>query len=213
LHDTAGQTLVVLGLNLAQLVENAAGKAPELADEAEQIQATVQQLHREIRTTSYLLHPPLLDETGLYSAVSWYLQGILERSGLEVSLDISEQFGRLPDDMELVIFRIVQECLTNIHRHSGGKTASIRMVRNSDRVTLEIRDQGKGMSSARLAEVQSGRSGVGILGMRERLRQFQGTLKIESDDAGTRVLAVIPVPKAAESSAGQRKGEPWQATV
>jgi PAS domain S-box-containing protein len=201
LHDTAGQTLTVLGINLAQLVQNTARRAPELAGEAERIQETVQQLHREIRTTSYLLHPPLLDETGLQSAVSWYVQGLPERSGLEVRLDIPEDFGRLPSDMELVVFRLVQECLTNIHRHSESKTASIRMVRESNWVTLDIRDQGKGMSSTRLAEVQAGSSGLGIRGMRERLRQFDGSLNIESGDSGTRVFARIPVTKT-ESPGG-----------
>jgi PAS domain S-box-containing protein len=212
LHDSAGQTLTVLGISLAQLVQKTGRNAPELATEAEQIQETVQQLHREIRTTSYLLHPPLLDENGLYSAISWYLQGLLERSGLEVQLDISKEFGRLPRDMELVIFRLVQECLTNIHRHSESKTASIRIARESNQISLDIRDKGKGMPPARLAEIQSGRSGVGIGGMRERLRQFEGTMNIESDRSGTRVFASIPLPKAA-SPEDQSKVEPLPASV
>ncbi|HEX3819784.1 MAG TPA: PAS domain S-box protein [Candidatus Sulfotelmatobacter sp.] len=196
LHDSAGQTLTVLGISLAQLVENTERNSPELAAEAEQIQETVQQLHREIRTTSYLLHPPLLDETGLYSAINWYLEGLQERSGLQVQLDISKEFGRLPRNMEIVIFRLVQECLINIHRHSGSETASIRVARESDQITLDIRDQGKGISPARLAEIQAGRSGVGISGMRERLRQFQGTVNIESGSSGTRVFAIIPCLKS-----------------
>jgi signal transduction histidine kinase len=212
LHDSAGQTLTVLGINLAQLAQKAGRNAPELAGEAEQIQETVQQLHREIRTTSYLLHPPLLDENGLYSAVSWYVQGLLERSGLEIHLDISKDFGRLPGEMELVIFRLVQECLTNIHRHSESKTASIRISRESNQITLDIRDQGKGMSGDRLAEIQSGLSGVGIRGMRERLNQIEGTMKIESDSSGTRVLATIPVPKVA-SPEDNSKVEPLQNAV
>ncbi len=212
LHDSAGQTLTVLGITLAQLVQKSGRNAPELATEAEQIQETVQQLHREIRTTSYLLHPPLLDENGLYSAISWYVQGLLERSGLEIQLDISKEFGRLPRDMELLIFRLVQECLTNIHRHSESKTASIRIARESNQITLNIRDQGKGMSPARLAEIQSGRSGVGIGGMRERLRQFEGMINIESDSSGTRILATIPLPKSA-SSQDQSKAEPLQPSV
>jgi PAS domain S-box-containing protein len=212
LHDCAGQTLTVLGMSLAQLVQKAGRSAPELATEAEQIEETVQQLHREIRTTSYLLHPPLLDETGLYSAISWYVQGLLERSGLEVHLDISKEFGRLPRDMELVIFRLVQECLTNIHRHSESETASIRLTRESNQITLDIRDQGKGMSPARLAEIQSGRSGVGIGGMRERLRQFEGTMNIEADSSGTRIFTIIPFPKAA-SPDDQSKAGPLQTTA
>jgi PAS domain S-box-containing protein len=212
LHDSAGQTLTVLGIGLAELVQKAGRSAPELASEAEQIQETVQQLHREIRTTSYLLHPPLLDESGLCSAISWSVQGLLERSGLEVRLDLSEEFGRLPTDMELVIFRLVQECLTNIHRHSESKTASIRLARESNQITLDIRDQGIGMLPARLAEIQSGRSGMGIRGMRERLRQFEGTMNIESGTSGTHVFATIPLPKIA--SAGHRsKSDPLQAAV
>ena len=211
LHDSAGQTLTVLGISLAQLAQKTGRTAPELAAEAEQIQETVQQLHREIRTTSYLLHPPLLDENGLYSAISWFLQGLLERSGMEVQLDISKEFGRLPRDMELVIFRLVQECLTNIHRHSESEIASIRIARESNQIALDIRDQGKGMSPARLAEIQSGRSGVGIGGMRERLRQFEGTMNIKSDSSGTHVFATIPLPKAA-SSEDQTKAEPLQAS-
>lgn len=212
LHDSAGQTLTVLGINLARLVQKTGRIAPELASEAEQIQEIVQQLHREIRTTSYLLHPPLLDENGLYSAITWYAQGLLERSGLEVRLDISPDFGRLPRDMELVIFRFVQECLTNIHRHSGSNTASIRIAQESNQITLEIQDQGKGMSPARLAEIQAGRSGMGIRGMRERLRQFEGTLNIQSESSGTCVSATIPVPKAA-SSEDDTKPEPLQAAI
>ena len=212
LHDSAGQTLTVLGMSLAQFVQKTGRNAPELASEAEQIQDTMQQLHREIRTTSYLLHPPLLDETGLYSAINWYLEGLQERSGMEVQLNITEDFGRLPHEMELVIFRLVQECLTNIHRHSESKTASIRIARQSNQIILDIRDQGKGMSPARLAEIQSGRSGVGIGGMRERLRQFEGIMNIESDNSGTRILATIPLPQSA-SPEDQTKDELLRATV
>lgn len=194
LHDSAGQTLTVLGMSLAQLVQKAARSAPNVASDAEIIQETVQQLHREIRTASYLLHPPLLDENGLYSAISWYVQGLAERSGLDIDLKISEEFGRLPPDMELAIFRLVQECLTNIHRHSGSKTASIRIAAETGIVTIAVHDHGKGMSPERLAEIQSQGSGVGIRGMRERLRPFEGRVNIESDNSGTKILITIPVP-------------------
>jgi signal transduction histidine kinase len=212
LHDSVGQTLTVLDINLELFIQEAGCRLPDVASKIEEIRETVQQLHREIRTTSYLLHPPLLDESGLHSAISWYLQGLLERSGLEVRLEISEDSGRLPRDMELLLFRLVQECLTNIHRHSESKTASIRMARESDRITLDIRDQGKGMSAARLAEIQSGRSGMGIRGMRERLRQFDGTMNIESDNSGTRVFATVPVPKT-PSPQEKSTAEPLQAIV
>jgi signal transduction histidine kinase len=197
LHDSAGQTLTVLGMNLAQLVQKAGRTAPELAAEAEMTQEMVQQLHRDIRTTSYLLHPPLLDENGLYSALNWYTQGLIERSTLKIRLDIPQDFGRLPRDIELAVFRLVQECLTNIHRHSGSETATIRIARDTNQVTVRIEDAGRGMSPRRLAEIQAGSSGVGIRGMRERLSQFKGQLKIESDDTGTRILVSIPVSKSA----------------
>jgi PAS domain S-box-containing protein len=212
MHDSVGQTLTVLDINLELFMQEAGCKSSEVASKIEGIQKTVQQLHREIRTTSYLLHPPLLDESGLYSAISLYLQGLGERSGLEVDFEISEQFGRLPSELELVIFRLLQESLTNIHRHSESKTASIRIDRESNQITLDIRDQGKGMSSERMAEIQSGRSGVGIRGMRERLRQFEGTMNIESDSSGTRIFATIPLPKVA-SPEDQSNAESLQAGV
>jgi PAS domain S-box-containing protein len=212
LHDSAGQTLTVLSIGLAQLAQKAARTAPELATDAEVIEETVRQLHREIRTTSYLLHPPLLDEAGLSSALSWYVQGVAERSGLEISLDVSQQVGRLPREMELVVFRLVQECLTNVHRHSGSKSASICIDRAGQRLIIDIRDQGKGISPERLAAIQSHGSGVGIRGMRERLRQFEGDLQIESDNSGTRILVTIPL--SADASQDEEPGtEPLQAAV
>ena len=204
LHDTAGQTLTVLGMSLAQLVQKTGRMAPELATEAETIQEMVRQLHRDIRTASYLLHPPLLDENGLYSALSWYMHGLRERSTVEINLDMSPEFGRLARDMELVVFRLVQEGLTNIHRHSGSTTANIRIAREEGRIVVEVQDRGQGMSAQRLGEVQSGGSGVGIRGMRERLSQFNGEMKIDSDKRGTRISVSIPVANSvvAESEPG-----------
>ena len=192
-HDSAGQTLTVLGMSLAQLVRDAEIRSPELAKQGRQLEEVVQQLQREIRTTSYLLHPPLLDEAGLASALSWYAQGLLERSGIAIDLNIPDDFGRLPADMELAIFRVVQECLTNIHRHAESKTARIRIALENGSVCVEVRDEGKGISPERLGEIESRGSGVGIAGIRERLRQFGGTIKIESDQTGTCVLANIPL--------------------
>jgi signal transduction histidine kinase len=151
-------------------------------------------LSTEIRTTSYLLHPPLLDEAGLSSALDWYVQGLKERSGLDVSLTVSEKFERLPSDMELVIFRVVQESLTNVLRHSGSKTASVRVSRDADRIVVEVQDKGRGISADRLAEIQAQGSGVGIGGMRERLRHLKGELLVESNATGTLVTAVLPSP-------------------
>lgn len=195
LHDSAGQTLTVLSLSLAQLVQRAEVIAPELAKDGKSIEEVVQQLHREIRTTSYLLHPPLLDEAGLSSALNWYVQGIVERSGMSIDLSMPDDLGRFPADMELAIFRVVQECLTNIHRHAESKTASIRVARKNESVCIEVQDHGRGIAPERLAEIQSRGSGVGIGGIRERLRQYHGEVKIESDASGTRVFASVPIPK------------------
>jgi PAS domain S-box-containing protein len=196
LHDSAGQTLTVLGLNLAQLVERAQVIAPELAKEGKEIEGVIQQLHREIRTTSYLLHPPLLDECGLASALYSYVEGLAERSHIAIALDVAANVGRLPSDMELAIFRVVQECLTNIHRHSGSETALIRITRDGKSVRTEVQDHGKGIPPRRLSEIQSHGVGVGIMGIRERIRQFHGEMKIESNGSGTSVIVSIPMPKS-----------------
>jgi PAS domain S-box-containing protein len=200
LHDSAGQLLAALGMSLDQAVREAEHAAPTAAKRLGEVQALVQQLNREIRTTSYLLHPPLLDESGLSSALRLYSEGVNERSEIAVTLDIPEDFERLPGDMELAIFRVVQECVTNIHRHSGSKTALIRASRGSQNIRVEIRDEGRGIPLERLTDIQSGVSGVGVRGMQERLRQFRGTLKIESDGSGTRVLVTIPIPKKVGST-------------
>lgn len=192
LHDSAGQTLAALGMTLAEVTENANGN-PALAKSVDSARQLVQHLTQEIRTTSYLLHPPLLDEAGISSALRWYVQGLEERSGLKIGLRIPENFGRVPSEMELLIFRLVQECLTNIHRHAGSKTARIEIQREGEKILVAVEDQGAGMSPERLAEIQSHGTGVGIRGMRERVRQFHGDLVIESDGSGTRVSASLPL--------------------
>jgi PAS domain S-box-containing protein len=193
LHDSAGQTLTVLEMNLARFLREAQQNAPHLAEDAEETQQLVQQLTREIRTASYLLHPPMLDESGLASALGWYIEGVRERSGLDILLAIPQEFGRLPREIELVLFRLVQECLTNIHRHSGSKRASIQIAREGESVSLKVEDEGKGMSRERLAEIQSHGSGVGIRGMHERVRHFHGSMQIESSGSGTKIFVSIPL--------------------
>jgi PAS domain S-box-containing protein len=201
LHDSAGQTLTALDLQLARIGEDAK-KNPVLAEDVRNAEELVQHLARELRTTSYLLHPPLLDETGISSALSWYVQGLAERSGLEIDLRVPDNFGRLPSEMELVIFRLVQECLTNIHRHSGSKTALIRVERQENAVRVEVEDQGRGMSPERLAAIQSQGTGVGIRGMRERVRHLHGELVIESNGHGTKVYATLPVTRSLSPQRG-----------
>jgi PAS domain S-box-containing protein len=208
LHDSAGQTLTALGMNLALLSQHAQDNPALLAKDVADAQDLVQHLSQEIRTTSYLLHPPLLDESGLSYALRWYVQGLTERSGLDIDLNIPEDFERLSPEMELVIFRLVQESLTNIHSHSGSKTALIRIGREADKIYVEVQDRGKGMSQRQLTEVQSRGSGVGIRGMRERLRQFQGELTIESNALGTKISATLPAktPPAKEQSTTPQRG-------
>jgi PAS domain S-box-containing protein len=193
LHDSAGQTLAALGMSLARLAQDAKNNPDQLTKGIRDAEGLVQHLTQEIRTTSYLLHPPMLDEVGISSALSWYVQGLAERSGLQIALKVSENFGRLPSEMELLIFRLVQESLTNIHRHSGSKTALIRIEREGNNVQVSVEDQGSGMSPERLAEIQSRGTGVGIRGMRERVRHFRGDLVIESNGSGTKVYATLPL--------------------
>ncbi len=202
LHDSAGQLLAALSMNISRLAQQAQQDSLPHAKEAKDSEQLVQQLTQEIRTMSYLLHPPLLDETGLAQAVGWYIQGLAQRSGLEISFDIPENFGRLSREMELVMFRIVQECLTNIHRHSGSKSARIRMARAEGSISLEVEDEGKGISSQRLSQLQSQGSGVGIRGMRERVRQFDGHMDIQSNDSGTKIRFTFPVNENSTSKGG-----------
>ena len=198
LHDSAGQSLAVLAMEVDQLLQKASD-FPFAAD-IEEIRETVRQLHSEIRTTSYLLHPPLLDETGLRAAINWYAAGLTERTGLPIDIEISDTLGRLPRDLELVLFRFVQEALTNIHRHASARKASIAMSRSESQVTAEVRDDGAGIPPNRLSLVRSGGSGVGIRGMRERIRQFQGSMQIDSDPTGTKVSVAIPIAADQEAA-------------
>ena len=196
LHDSAGQVLTALGISLSSLRQHTL-QNPELANDLQEAEDTLQVLNREIRTMSYLLHPPLLDENGLLEAVRWYINGLSERSGLQIELSASETVGRLPSEIELALFRTVQECLTNIHRHSGSKRAKIRLSCQNGEVSLEIQDEGKGIPAARLANIQAQRSGVGLSGIRERVRHLHGIVTIASDERGTMISVTIPVSKSA----------------
>jgi signal transduction histidine kinase len=195
LHDGAGQLLAAIGMEASNLASESDRLSSPAALSLRNIESLVAQMTKDIRTMSHLLYPPLLDEVGLHSALTEYVNGFAKRSGIQVSLDLPAAIERLDRDYELSLFRIVQECLTNIHRHSGSKTASIRIVRDDRALELEVRDEGRGMSAERLSEIQSRGSGVGIRGMRERTLQLAGTMSIESDGSGTRIHAVIPTPK------------------
>lgn len=212
LHDSAGQLLTTLGITLSQATDNAPDDGSLFRKYAEESQHLVKQLSQEIRTMSYLLHPPLLDETGLAEAVRWYIKGLADRSELEISLEVRPNFERLPGEMELVMFRLVQECLTNVHRHSGSKSAVIRLAQDNGNVSLQVQDGGNGMSSEKLKQIQSQGSGVGIRGMRERVRHFGGNMDIESGRQGTKITFTFPIPK--DSPAKQENAsQPVQVTT
>jgi len=207
LHDSIGQLLAALAMNIA-VVQRQSDKLDSLGARAvSENAAMVEQISREIRTISHLLHPPLLDAAGLASALRWYVDGFSERSKISVDLEIPEEFGRLSDEMEIAVFRMVQECLTNIHRHSGGTSAAIRLHQEDHRVLVEVKDQGKGISLEKQLELSSpGRTGVGFRGMRERIRQLGGTLEIQSDNAGTAVKATLPLRDSETHKANPQLG-------
>lgn len=209
LHDSVGQLLAALSMNFENILMRSQDLDPAAVRAVFDSRSMVEQISTEIRTISHLLHPPLLDAAGLASALRWYVDGFSERSKINVDLHISEQLGRLSDEMEIAIFRMVQECLTNIHRHSGSATASIRLIRENGQVVVEVQDAGKGISPDKnLAIRAAGRTGVGFRGMRERLRQLGGTLRIESDKTGTSVIACLPQQ---ESSVEDRDVDPQMA--
>jgi PAS domain S-box-containing protein len=204
LHDNAGQTLVALDMNFAFLQEAAEGQSAQIVKLVADSKLLSDDLSKELRTMSYLLHPPLLDEVGIKSALRWYVEGFSSRSRIAVELDFPDDFPRLSKELELVIFRVVQEGLTNIHRHSGSASAQIKLSRSDDAVSFEIIDQGKGISSKREKEMPAAKAGVGVRGMAERVRQFGGTLDISSSPSGTKVKARIPLsPEISNPSRGQ----------
>ncbi|HEY3131852.1 MAG TPA: PAS domain S-box protein [Acidobacteriota bacterium] len=195
LHDTTGQTLAALAVNLS-LVDTSTTKLDKRARKAfSEAKELVEECSREIRTLSYLLHPPMLEELGLAAALRWYADGFSKRSGIHVDLEVPSEEARLQRAAELALFRIVQEGLTNIHRHSGSATAQVRLVSGSDQVILEIQDQGRGIGKGEMDLSSDGipALGVGIAGMRERVRQLGGRLEILSSKQGTTVKAVLPV--------------------
>lgn len=198
LHDSAGQLIAALQMNLIPMESEAKLTNSSLSEGLQQSLDLLQQLSSELRTVSYLLHPPLLDEAGLPSALHWYIEGFAERSRIEVRLEIDPNLGRLSPEMEVTIFRVVQECLTNIHRHSGSKQAEIRLTGSPTDIRLEVRDYGKGLPGAEKTGRRPIRYGVGIQGMRERIRQLNGSFQIVSHDDGTVVSARLPLANVPE---------------
>jgi PAS domain S-box-containing protein len=182
LHDDLGQQLIGLKMLLDETKSNA--ETRKIADTA----------ISTVRNLSYLLHPPLLDETGLRAALEWYIDGLSKRSGMEISMSVRpHNFARLSNDLETAIFRVIQESLTNVYRHAGSGSARVEIERQSGWVTIRVRDYGTGMPTDLISSKGPARIGVGIAGMRERLRQFGGDLSVVRAEPGTVVVAKIPV--------------------
>ncbi|HET6145754.1 MAG TPA: PAS domain-containing protein [Candidatus Acidoferrales bacterium] len=200
MHDSAGQTMAMLSMNLAQLCSQLDGTNPKLSETANQARDFARELEREIRTTSYLLHPPMLDELGLRAALFWYVEGLTQRGAIQVDLRVPE-FDRLRADLELTIFRIVQECLTNIHRHSKSKTAQINIGIDGAMFVIEVRDFGEGITAQNLDKIRKGAGGVGLRGIRERLRPYAGDIKIDSEKgSGTIIKITLPYQRTTSKS-------------
>jgi PAS domain S-box-containing protein len=194
LHDSTGQKLAALSMTVG-LLQDATGAPDGKTNKMfTDCLAMIEQCAQEIRTHSYLLHPPLLDELGLAAAIRNYVEGFSKRSGVQIALDAPPDLERLPTEVELALFRVVQESLGNIHRHAGASTARIRLACDAEQVTLEVTDQGHGMSAETMRAIEAGRgsAGVGIAGMQERLRLLGGRLEIKSGEQGTLVRAIIP---------------------
>jgi signal transduction histidine kinase len=190
LHDGIGQYLAAIKMSCAVALEQS-----ERGDKVESLKSSLDMIDRctaDVRSMSHLLHPPLLEEMGLASAVPWYVQGFTQKSGIPVEVDVPAQLERLPRAVEIVLFRVLQESLTNVQRHSGSELAKVRLFRDDGRVLLTIEDRGKGFGSGHGDLFQTG---VGIAGMRERVREQGGELRISSGKGGTKVEATVPINK------------------
>jgi PAS domain S-box-containing protein len=202
LHDSAGQMVAALLMNIDLLKGATTDQKKEdlLCD----MTTILKSLNTELRTMSHLLHPPLLDEVGLSSALQWYVDGFSKRSGIVTTLEIPVGLERLPPDLEIAIFRVVQESLTNVHRHAGSKRAVVRLTRSQAALKMEIQDEGKGISPSYRSQILTAAPlGVGLRGMHERVLQLGGKLDIRSDESGTIVCATFSIAKDNSQSAAQ----------
>jgi len=201
LHDSQGQYLAAIKMNLEMIetTDSALSHAQKTA--LKEAINLLERSMREIRVISHLLHPPLLDEIGLQAVVPWYLNSFSERSGIQIDLEMPGEVTKLPDQIELAVFRVMQECLTNVHRHSGSKVAKVKIVSQETSISLEVSDQGQGLSAHSDSRVM----GVGITGMRERVRELGGEFEIKSSGEGTIVKAVLPIGE--RTGAGELKFE------
>jgi PAS domain S-box-containing protein len=193
LHDSTGQTLAALEMSLSELQRQAALLPGASREQLEECIRLAAQCSAEIRTASYLLHPPLLDELGLPSALRWLADGLRARSGIEVRLHLPEDLQRLPAEEELAFFRVAQEALTNVHRHSSSPWVELRLSAQPRELVLEIEDGGRGIRRPQPADPVGGGVGVGVMGMRERIRELGGAFAVESTSGGTLIRASLPL--------------------
>ena len=198
LHDTTGQELAVIVMSLKHLSNSLDQPGFDARKAIAEVSELARQVNDEIRTLSYLLHPPLLDEFGLGSALKWYVEGFNNRRVIAVTLEVPDNLPRFASEREMALFRVVQESLTNGMCHSGSRKAWIRVTYNRGIVQVGVEDEGSGIDAATLAGLTSGAKalGVGISGLRERLRQLGGELEISSGSGGSRLVAVIPAESA-----------------
>ena len=209
LHDGVGQLLAAMRMSASRVIREISNLSPDAAQAAEENFSLIDQVSKDIRTMSYLLHPPLLDELGLSSVLRWYIDGFAERSKIAASIELPADFPRLPREHELCLFRIAQECLTNIHRHSGSSTALVRLWYTPSEIKMEVSDAGRGFNQEIQSKIASGESaGVGLRGMQERVKQIGGTLGISSNGKGASVLVVLPLSEEAVSSDGSETHNP-----
>ena len=200
LHDSVGQLLASIAMNIARVRAESDKLSPDVAELVIQNSSMVNEITNEIRTISHLLHPPLLDEMGLPLALRWYVDGFMERSKIQTTVEVPEDFDRLPPETEIAVFRAVQECLANVHRHSGSSSCSVKLVRHGHELQLQVEDSGSGIPKEKLANVMSS-GGVGLRGMRERVRRLGGTLAIDSSESGTTISIKLPIHSGKSASA------------
>ena len=199
LHDSVGQYLVGLKMKVDSLKSSLERGQRDDDSALTECSQLVEEAIKEVRTISYLLYPPMLEELGLKSAIPWYLEGFTKRSGIKTTFEVSPEFDRIPGDLELALFRVLQESLTNVHRHSGSPTATVRLLTENRRVFLQIIDVGCGSQSNNCenrAQDWMGTLGVGLRSMDERVRQLGGSLELSSVQGGTTVTATLPIPDA-----------------
>jgi PAS domain S-box-containing protein len=206
LHDSLGQYLAVLKIKLESVASLLGPNKDSAAEDIRQCVRLTEDSIKEVRTVSYLLYPPMLEEMGLGSAIPWYLDGFSARSGIKTDFNVEPDFGRLPRDSELALFRVLQESLTNVHRHSGSQTAHVRLLMREGMAVLEIEDAGRGISPQLLEQTGPdwiGAPGVGMRGMNERMRQLGGRLELSSKQSGTTVRAIVPAGESASPTPAQ----------